>query len=535
MVRNPDQSHCALVFFSSFSSASKGTTPKEGEIVYTPTLDEVRAYARDFSTIPICKTVLADMETPIRLYRRMGKRPYSFLLESAETPGRWGRYSFIGADPFLVFKSTGNQVEVTENGRDRTFQTEDPFQTLKGLLQKYRSPRYSGYPPFLGGAVGYTGYEAVTLWEPSVPRKAHPRSRDLHLMFCDRLVIVDHLRQEWILVANLHVRAGMDDQAISRAYGETLAELDRWTKELLEEEPPLAPLPNVPEEDAADFSRAVSNLSKKEYCDRVVQAKETIRRGDVSQIVPSKRWEWENAPPALEVYRVLRLLNPSPYMYCLSLGDEEVVGASPELLVRVTDGKIETRPIAGTRPRGRDAREDADLATELKQDKKERAEHMMLLDLGREDLGRVCKEGSVQVTEEMTVEHYSHVMHLVSHVTGELREGVAPLDGFQACFPAGTVSGAPKVRAMQRIAELERDSRGIYAGAIGYFGFSGSLDSCITIRTIHFREGCAWIQSGGGVVADSDPEKEYEESKNKARGLVYALTLAERLFSPVKG
>lgn len=503
--------------------------------MYTPTLDEVRAYARDFSTIPICKTVFADMETPIRLYRRMKKRPYSFLLESAESSGRWGRYSFIGADPFLVFKSTGNQVVITEKGKERIFQTGNPFQILKELLQRYRSPRYSGYPPFLGGAVGYVGYEAVPLLEPSIPRKGHPRSRDLHLMFCDRLVIVDHLRQEWILVANLHVRPEMDDQAISRAYGETLEELDRWTEELLEEEAPLTPLPTVPEEGAADFSRAVSNLSKEEYCDRVVQAKEYIRRGDVSQIVPSQRWEWKNAPPALEVYRVLRLLNPSPYMYCLSLGDEEVVGSSPELLVRVTDRKIETRPIAGTRPRGRNAPEDAVLAAELKQDEKERAEHVMLLDLGRNDLGRVCKNGSVQVTEEMTVEYYSHVMHLVSHVTGELREGVAPLDGLQACFPAGTVSGAPKVRAMQRIAELELDSRGIYAGAIGYFGFSGSLDSCITIRTIHFRKGCAWIQAGGGVVADSDPEKEYEESKNKARGLIRALTLAERLFTPVQG
>lgn len=502
--------------------------------MYTPTLDEVRDYARHFSSIPVCKTVFADMETPISLYRRLGKRPYSFLLESAESKGRWGRYSFIGSDPFLVFQSIGNRVTITEDGRVRRFEAEDPFQMAKELLRRYRSPRYSGYPPFLGGAVGYVGYEAVALKEPILPRKEPPSSRDLHLMFFDRLIIVDHLRQEWVLVINLHVEPGMEAEALDRAYEETLAELDRWKEELTGGKFPIASLPSVVEGSAADFDRVVSNLGKEAYCDRVVRAQEYIRKGDLFQVVPSQRWEWRNPPPAREVYRVLRLLNPSPYMYCLSLGDEEVVGASPELLVRVSDGKIETRPIAGTRPRGKDAAEDAALAAELMQDEKERAEHVMLVDLSRNDLGKVSKYGSVQVTEEMAVEHYSHVMHLVSHVTGELKEGVDPLDGFQACFPAGTVSGAPKIRAMERIAELEPESRGIYAGAIGYFGFNGSLDSCITIRTIHFWKGSAYIQAGAGVVADSVPEREYEESRNKARGLIRALTLAEQLFTPVR-
>ncbi|EGK13990.1 anthranilate synthase component I TrpE [Desmospora sp. 8437] len=502
--------------------------------MYTPTLDEVRAHARHFSTIPICKTVFADMETPISLYRRLGERKYSFLLESAESKGRWGRYSFVGADPFLVFQSTGNRVTITEEGRERRFETEDPFRMVKELLQKYRSPRVSGYPPFLGGAVGYVGYEAVALREPTLPRKEPPRSRDLHLMFCDRLIIVDHLRQEWILVINLHVGPEMESEALDRAYEDTLAELDRWMEELLTREPSFSPLPTVAAEAEADFDRVNSNFSKEAYCDRVLQAQESIRQGELFQVVPSQRWEWRNPPPAPEVYRVLRLLNPSPYMYCLSLGDEEVVGASPELLVRVSDGKIETRPIAGTRPRGEGAAEDAALAAELLQDEKERAEHVMLVDLSRHDLGKVSKSGSVQVTEEMTVEHYSHVMHLVSHVTGELREGIDPLDGFQACFPAGTVSGAPKIRAMERIAGLEPESRGIYAGAIGYFGFNGSLDSCITIRTIHFQKDSAFVQAGAGVVAGSVPEREYEESRNKARGLIRALTLAERLFNPVQ-
>ncbi|MGF7089017.1 anthranilate synthase component 1 [Kroppenstedtia sanguinis] len=503
--------------------------------MYTPTLDEVRAYAPRFSTIPICKTVFADLETPISLHRRLGERPYSFLLESAENKGRRGRYSFIGADPLLVFQSTGHQVTITEKGRERTFATEDPFQVVKELLQKYRSPRYLGYPPFLGGAVGYVGYDAVALQEPTLLRKEPPRSRDLHLMFCDRLIIVDHLRQEWIWVIHLHVNPEMTPEMLDRAYEETLAELDRWMEEVLSREPSFTPLPIAEAVGEVDFDRdpMISNLSKEEYCDRVLRGLEAIRQGDLFQVVPSQRWEWRNPPPAPEVYRVLRLLNPSPYMYCLTLGDEAVVGASPELLVRVSDGKIETRPIAGTRPRGRDEAEDAALAAELLKDEKERAEHDMLVDLSRQDLGKVSKSGSVQVTEAMTVERYSHVMHLVSHVTGELREGVDPLEGFQACFPAGTVSGAPKNRALAKIAELEEESRGVYAGAIGYFSFNGSLDSCITIRTIHFQKDSALIQAGAGVVDGSVPEREYEESRNKARGLIRALALTEGLFKPM--
>ncbi|WP_108023179.1 anthranilate synthase component I [Melghirimyces profundicolus] len=502
--------------------------------MYTPPFDEVREYARHYTTIPIMKTLFADTETPIRLYQRLKKKSGAFLLESAERRGRWGRYSFIGTDPFLIFRCTGNRAEIMERGGIRTFHTENPFDTLEGLLAEYRSPRYDGAPPFLGGAVGYVGFDAVTHLEPTVPRGGSPYSRDLHLMFCDRLAVVDHLKQEWMLVANLHVPPGTGEEDLSRAYEAVLRELDRWTEELLTGEPSPAVFPPVhSDEGEADFDRAVPNMTKEGYLNRVKQAKEHIARGDVFQIVPSQRWEWKEPPSPLEVYRVLRVMNPSPYMYCLSMGDEEVVGASPELLVRVDDGEIETRPIAGTRPRGKNAREDAELGEELLADEKERAEHVMLLDLGRNDLGRVSRYGTVRVTEEMEVEHYSHVMHLVSHVKGQLAKGISPLKGFTSCFPAGTVSGAPKVRAMQLLSGLEPESRGIYAGAIGYFSFTGNLDTCITIRTIHFREGSAWIQAGGGVVADSDPEREYEESRNKARGLIRALTLAERMFSPV--
>lgn len=500
--------------------------------MYYPLFDDVRQYARTYSTIPVCRSLFLDTETPISLYQRVRQKPYSFLLESAEEGGRWGRYSFIGTDPFLIFQCTRHQVEIMEKGKRKAFYSESPFDTLDSLLEQYRSPCYAGYPPFLGGAVGYVGFDAITTIEPSVPRNGRPHSRDIHLMFCDRMIVVDHLKQEWSLVVNLHVDPEMAEKELWDAYHSVLQELDRWTEELLSKESFPTSFPKISFDDGeADFNQVIPNMTKKEYCDRVERAKESIRKGDVFQIVPSQRWKCEHAPPSFEVYRVLRLLNPSPYMYCLSLGDEEIVGASPELLVRVTDGQIETRPIAGTCPRGKSDQEDRKLADQLKADEKERAEHTMLLDLGRNDLGRVSRYGTVHVTEEMAVERYSHVMHLVSHVTGTLREGVSPLEGFTSCFPAGTVSGAPKVRAMQLLSELEPENRGIYAGAIGYFGFAGNLDSCITIRTIHFKDGSAWVQAGGGVVADSVPEREYEESRNKARGLIRALTLAQQMFT----
>ncbi|MFC4078084.1 anthranilate synthase component I [Salinithrix halophila] len=504
--------------------------------MFVPRLKDVREMARQYSTIPICKKIFADTETPIRLFQRLGDQPYSFLLESAEGGERWGRYSFIGTDPFLTFRAQKGQGIVKEGGTTRTFATDRPLEVLQDLLARYHSPRLPGFPPFLGGAVGYIGFEAVTTFE-AVPR---PTGRDttgaddVHVMFCDRLLIVDHLKQEMTLVINLHVPPGADEEALGRAYGETVAAIDGWAEAIRTKEPASSPLPTVstPEE-GIDFSRVRSNMTKEAYCAVVEKAKEHIRRGDIFQLVPSQRWTWEAAPPSFDVYRVLRTLNPSPYMYYLSLGGEEIVGTSPELLVRVSDGRVETRPIAGTRPRGRDEEEDRVLADDLLTDEKERAEHVMLVDLGRNDLGRVSRYGTVKVTEEMNVERYSHVMHMVSHVTGQLSERYSPIDAFRACFPAGTVSGAPKVKAMELIGEMEPGPRGVYAGAIGYFGFSGNLDSCITIRTIHFKDGDAYIQAGGGVVADSVPEKEYEESRNKARGMIRALHITENLFQGI--
>lgn len=495
-----------------------------------PSFERVQALSREYTMIPLCYTLLADTETPVSLYHRLGQPSHSFLLESADAGERQGRYSFIGMDPFLIFRARDNHIRVTEQGREWEAPVENPFDALAELLQRYRAPRYPEFPPFLGGAVGFIGYEAVTHLEP-VPRATPAASDDIHLMFCDQLIIFDHLKRTMMLVINLHVSAEAD---LKTDYHQVCSRLLEWGKLLTapqRHEPPL--MTGAWEELAVDFDRALSNTTRDRFCQSVEEAKEAIRRGDIFQLVLSQRWRWADAPPPFAVYRVLRTLNPSPYMYVLSLGDEAIVGTSPEMLIKVTDGVVETCPIAGTRPRGRTPAEDETLAQELLADEKERAEHVMLVDLGRNDLGRVCRYGTVQVTAQMKVENYSHVMHLVSHVQGELAQDRTPLDAFRACFPAGTLTGAPKVKAMEIIAALEPEQRGSYGGAIGYFSFDGNLDSCITIRTIHFRGGDAFVQAGGGIVADSLPENEYEESRNKARGMLRALAMTERLFSPV--
>lgn len=502
--------------------------------MFDPSFDEVRALSRNYSMIPICKRIFTDTETPVRLFHRMGKRPFSFLLESAENGERQGRFSFMGADPFLIFQCRENWVTLTQQGETRSFHTRNPLKELDQLLDRYRAPIYTDFPPFLGGAVGYIGHGFINSLEPISrhPKDLKRDAWDLHLMFCDRLMVMDHLKQEIILVQNISVTPGDDYHSLRRRYDEALNGLDSWWQELWQQEPENGFLPVLTSvREDTSMSKAISHMTPKEYCHMVSRCLEHIGRGDVLQIVPSQRWTWPDAPPAMDVYRILRGLNPSPYMYYLSLGDEEVVGASPELLVRVMEGQVETRPIAGTRHRGKTPAEDQELAAELLKDKKELTEHAMLVDLGRHDLGKVCRYGSVQVEDERRIEKYSHVMHMVSHVTGELAKGYRPLDAFRAAFPAGTVSGAPKVRALQLLAEMEPEPRGIYSGAIGYFSFTGNLDSCITIRTLHFRDGEALIQAGGGVVADSIPEKEYEESCNKAKGMIQALSLAENLYS----
>jgi anthranilate synthase component 1 len=497
-----------------------------------PDLQEAVKLARDFSVIPVCKTVLADTETPIRLYDRVKDQPYSFLLESVEGGERWSRYSFVGSSPCRVIKSREGRMAIRDQRGERTAVTSDPLSDLNEQLAAYRSPVYDGYPPFLGGAVGYFGYEIVRFFEPARPVAKQAglenSAYDLHFMVMDRLLVFDHLKQEVIFIQHLQVPKNGSQAELRERYEETVKDLERWANELLSK-PVSATFSGVTiDREPVDLSSVTANLSKEAYVKMVEKAKEYIRAGDLFQVVLSRKLTWAPAPDPFEVYRVLRVLNPSPYMYYLRLGEETIVGTSPELLVRVTGGRAETRPIAGSRPRGKTAEEENRLLENLLADEKERAEHVMLVDLGRNDLGRVADIGSVTVTDFMTIEKYSHIMHLVSHVEAKLKEGKVPADAFRACFPAGTLSGAPKIRAMEIISELEPDLRGVYGGAIGYLSFTGNLDTCIAIRTIYFHKGQATVQSGGGIVADSDPELELQESVNKAMGMLKALELAAK-------
>lgn len=489
-----------------------------------PTREDALTLGKKYSMIPLCQRVLADTETPVSLYSRVKDEPYSFLLESVEGGKRWSRYSFVGSDPFFIVKGKGEEIVFTERNKESRTVTGEPFSFLASRLEQVHSPSYKDFPPFLGGAVGYAGYEMVRYIEPSRPiAKPVSSDDDFHFMFVDQLLVFDHLKQEVVFICHLHVSPEMSDSEIEQAYDRTARHLKKWAAEFLAKPVSVPPLSlgegEVTEQDVQ------ANIGKNEYMQMVEKAKEYIRKGDIFQVVLSRRLTWEPAPPPFEVYRALRVLNPSPYMYYLRLEKETIVGTSPELLVRVTDSVAETRPIAGSRPRGKDEHEDRALAHELIHDEKERAEHVMLVDLGRNDLGRVAKYGTVEVTDFMKIEKYSHIMHLVSRVKGEMMDGKKELDAFKACFPAGTLSGAPKVRAMEIICELEPTPRGIYGGAIGYFSFGGNLDSCIAIRTLVFRDGQAWVQSGGGIVADSDPEAEFMESWNKALGLLKALAM----------
>jgi anthranilate synthase component 1 len=405
---------------------------------------------------------------------------------------------------------------------------EKPLQALKSLLAKYRSPQLDNLPRFTGGAVGFFGYDLLQYYERLPEHEVDDlQMSDLQFMFCDQVIVFDHLKQRIKIIANLHVPT--DGTSLVDAYLHTCDKIDSLLNTLatpLTE--PLAPIPL--DDEMSDSLHFQSNISKETYLQNVLNAKEYIRAGDIFQVVLSQRFEMETDVSPLHVYRVLRTMNPSPYMYVLKMEDETIVGTSPELLVRVEGGKVETRPIAGTRPRGKTPEEDLSLELDLLADEKELAEHRMLIDLGRNDIGRVSKYGSVHCDSFMEIERYSHVMHIVSNVTGEMRDDRDFYDAFISCMPAGTVSGAPKLRAMEIIAELEPNARGAYAGAIGYLGFSGNLDTCITIRTIIFKHGKAYVQAGAGIVADSVPENEYTETVNKAKAMLVAIRTAERVF-----
>lgn len=487
-----------------------------------PTIEQFRALAAEgHNLIPVYRDVVADLETPVSAYLKVAgdREGNSFLLESVEGGERMARYSFIGAEPYRVLRT----------GEGEPDGPGDPLVAIEAELARFRPAQLAGLPRFVGGAVGYLSYETAHYFEPRVPVPANdPQGLpEAVFLFTDSLLVFDHVRHRIQVVATAHVD-GSADEAYRRAV-ERIDELAERLARPLPRQAQLAPQPADVEAavNAAAGYREGSNKTPDEYHAMVRRAKEYVVAGDIIQAVPSQRVDAPASAAAFDLYRSLRAVNPSPYMYFLELGDFAVVGASPEMLVRAEDGLVETHPIAGTRPRGKDAEEDARLEEELSADEKERAEHIMLLDLGRNDIGRVSEPGTVQVTQMLEVERYSHVMHLVSHVTGRLREDMTAFDALRACFPAGTVSGAPKIRAMEIIAELEGERRGTYAGAVGYFSFSGNMDTAIAIRTMVVKNGVAYVQAGGGVVYDSDPETERQESLHKMNALLRAIAEAE--------
>ncbi|MDB5053833.1 MAG: anthranilate synthase [Bacilli bacterium] len=499
-------------------------------MMYSLELKEVTRLAKDYNLIPLARDLMADTETPIRVFQHFYDEPKAFLLESVEGGVKWARYSFIGTDPFLMIHAKNGKTMI-EGAQGQKMTDEKPIEVLKAYLRSYSSPSLPELPRFTGGAVGFFGYDLLQYYEKLPKHRLDDlQMNDIQFMFCDQVIAFDHFKQQIKVIANVHVPPFATDAEIAQVYQEACDKIDATVERL--RRPQLgSPLAHHPIPTDVELGEIQSNVTKEQYMANVEQAKEYIRAGDIFQVVLSQRFEVTTDVSPLHVYRVLRTMNPSPYMYCLKMDDEVIVGTSPELLVRVEDEKVETRPIAGTRPRGATAEEDLALAKELLADEKERAEHLMLVDLGRNDLGRVSEFGSVKCDSFMEVERYSHVMHIVSNVIGKIRSDKDFFDAFLSCMPAGTVSGAPKLRAMQIIAEMENESRGAYAGAIGYLGFSGNMDTCITIRTIIFKHGKAYVQAGAGIVWDSVPEKEFEETVNKAKALLKSIRMAEIIFA----
>ncbi len=491
--------------------------------MYTPDLETFRKLARRGNLIPVARQILADMETPVSAFRKIDSGNYAFLLESVEGGEKWGRYSFLGSNPSLVFRAKGSQVEVLRGeGSEVLADTHDPLAGLMQLLQGYRAVSVPGLPRFTGGMVGYLSYDVVRHIErlPALAKDDLDLPDALFLL-TDTLLIFDNVTHRITVVSNAIV-PDEAPSAVERAYREAQQKIEAIIAAL--RRPMGAPIGRSARAGALHME---STVTREGFCGAVARAKAYVEAGDIIQAVLSQRLTVRTDADPFDVYRALRIVNPSPYMYYLRLGDMKVVGSSPEILVRLEGDRIDLRPIAGTRPRGATEQEDYQLAEELQADPKERAEHIMLVDLGRNDVGKVAQIGSVSVSDLMVVERYSHVMHLVSHVRGTLEPGRNAFDVLRACFPAGTVSGAPKVRAMEIIEELEPTRRGPYAGAVGYVSFSGNLDTCITIRTVLFARGVATIQVGAGIVADSDPEREYQETMSKARGMLRAIELAQ--------
>jgi anthranilate synthase component I len=477
--------------------------------------EEFKSLSSRGNIIPVYEELIADTETPVSVYLKIrDESPYSFLLESVEGGEHLGRYSFIGYNPFMIFDIRGTSFTVTPRHEDvkvlPALVTPEmhPIDALKKIFAHCKSAPVPGLPRFTGGAVGYFGYETIRLVEdiPEAPLD-ELKAEDATLMFFDTLLVFDALKRKVIIIANGYIGEGADESQFRAEYKKASDEIARMIA-LLSKPIPMGMT-------AVTVGEITNSLSKAEYCEMVEKAKAYIVEGDIFQVVPSQRLKAKFNGDSFNIYRLLRIINPSPYLYYFTIKDLNIVGSSPELLVRVENGEVETRPIAGTQKRGATPEEDAVLEALLLSDEKERAEHLMLVDLGRNDIGRISEYGSVAVTQFMVIEHYSHVMHIVSNVKGRLRSDLTAIDALYSCFPAGTLTGAPKIRAMEIIAELEPVKRGIYGGAIGYVDFSGNLDSCIAIRTIVVKDGTAYFQAGGGVVYDSAAEKEYEETLHK--------------------
>jgi len=483
-----------------------------------PTREAFLELAETSNLIPVYREILSDLETPISVFKKLNPGPYSFLLESVEGGERWGRYTFVGFDPLFIFKSKGTGVTIQRGGHCEEQTVEDPLRFLESRLASYRPAALEGLPRFFGGAVGYIGYEAVSFFESIPDNLADERGLpDTWFVVPRTLLVFDNLRQSIKVVSNVHLD-GNDEagNAYNHAVNDICDIVDR-----LKQPAPVAAEPGQTQGPGLIHNK----IPQAQFESMVAKAKDYIRQGEIIQVVLSQGFETESKAAPFEVYRAIRRINPSPYLFFLQFEDAALLGSSPEVMVRLEGRRVTLRPIAGTRPRGKTEDEDRRLETELLADPKERAEHVMLVDLARNDVGRVAEYGTVKLSDLMVVEHYSHVMHIVSNIEGTLREGLSAFDVLRASFPAGTVSGAPKVRAMEIIHELEPCRRGPYAGAVGYFGFGGNMDLAITIRTIVIKGNRAFIQAGAGIVADSIPSKEYEETMHKAKALFQAIRM----------
>ncbi|HOQ38259.1 MAG TPA: anthranilate synthase component I [Acetivibrio sp.] len=492
--------------------------------MFYPEFDRVKELAEHYNIIPVSMEVYADMETPISLFKRFEESRFCFLLESVEGGEKWARYSIIGRNPFLIVKSYKNKTLISSRKEGQKEVEGNPVEIIRNIMKGFKGANLPYLPRFNGGAVGYFGYDLIRYYEnlPNMPEDdlELPES---YFMFCDEVLVYDHLKQKIHVIVNLHVEGNLQ-----RAYNSAVDRIKAIHREFMETRWKTTEDYNLKSNNNEEI-KFTGNISKELFCTNVLKAKEYIRNGDIFQVVLSQRLCVETGEHPFNVYRALRIVNPSPYMYYLKFDDLRIVGSSPEMLVRVENNIVETCPIAGTRKRGRTKEEDEALEEELLKDEKEIAEHTMLVDLGRNDIGRVSKYGTVAVKNLMHIERYSHVMHMVTNVQGEMREDKTAFDAMMSILPAGTLSGAPKVRAMEIIDELETVKRGPYGGAIGYLSFNGNLDSCITIRTMIFKDGKAYVQAGAGIVADSDPEKEYEECLNKAKALLKALEEAGKI------